>query len=124
MADHHDQEGYRVGGQRRYRLFSDITHLLLLGYRGLAFLLHSFVFWLQFTPFAPLLRSARRQDLSERTDEHSLCSALHSLDGDASILDLGAAGHSASEWLVPPIAVSHDLGKHSAWTNSAETHRE
>ena len=121
---HHPQEGHRLSGQRHGRLSRFIANLLFRGYAGLAFVLHSLVFSLRFTPLGALFGPASRAHLPERTYECSVCGAIYSFNGYTFVLALGATRPRPSERPCPAIALPNDFWKHSTWIVSKEENHD
>src|SRR6516164_5743955 len=120
MAYHHDQESHRLSGQRNHRFYSNVPNLLFLGHRCLAYIMHSFVFWLQFTPLESLLRPTRRKDLSNRTYECSICGAVYCFNGYTFVLAVAATRPSTGQRACPAIALPDGFWKHSTWIDRTE----
>src|SRR5262252_599345 len=122
--DHHHKESHRIGGQRHGGFYSHVSNLLFLGHRCVAFVLHSFIFWLQFTPASALFGTTHRPHIPKRTYECGVCGALYRFNGYTFVLAVGPTRPCVGKRACPSIALPNDFWKHSTWTSSAEENHD
>ena len=118
------EKGDGLGRERDGRLHRHVSNLLFLGHGGLAYLLHSFIFWLQHSPLAAMLGSASRPHLPKRTYECSVCGALYSFNGYTFVLAVGATRSGAGQRACPAIALPNDFWKHATWIDRTEKNHD
>ena len=121
---HHHQESRRFGGQCHGRFYSHVANLFFLGYRCVAFVVSSFIFWLQLGAAKALFGSTIRWDVSKRADKRTLCSTLHLLNGKSPVVGFRPSRLGAGQRSFPSAPLSHDLGQHTARTSSTETNHD
>jgi len=121
MANNHAKKNDRKRGQRLGRFYSNVSDLFFSRHGCLAYLVHCFIFWLQFTPAAPLFGPTYCTHIPKRTDEHCVCNPLYSQHCYPTFLDLDSLRPRTRKWFNPSTPLFDDLWQHTTRDSGAET---